>query len=46
MADIKNIMAQALKKKQEAKKTNNKSFNKIVGKKKDNSECRRVNFNK
>ncbi|MBR5289936.1 MAG: hypothetical protein IKU28_02970 [Erysipelotrichaceae bacterium] len=45
--DVKSKMKEALEKKKagQGKKTP-RSFDKVIGKKKDNSECRRVNFNK
>ena len=45
--DVKSKMKEALEKKKagQGKKTP-RFFDKVIGKKKDNSECRRVNFNK
>ena len=45
--DVKSKMKEALEKKKagQGKKTP-RSFEKVIAKKKDNCECRRVNFNK
>ncbi len=45
--DIKSKMREALEKKKASQnKKTPRSFDKVIGKKKDTSECRRVNFNK
>ena len=45
--DVKSSMKEALEKKKAQQKIKTpRSFDKVIGKKKDTSECRRVNFNK